>query len=105
MKWCDIDQVDLILTLGNIPLNSISPAWSEAWPRGDILSSSLYFLVLLIFFFETKDESPLVKINLFIGGTGFTPRDVTPEATKPLLHKEAPGLLYIMMQESLKVNI
>ncbi|KAG6590267.1 Molybdopterin biosynthesis protein CNX1, partial [Cucurbita argyrosperma subsp. sororia] len=53
VKWCDIDKVDLILTLG---------------------------------------------------GTGFSPRDVTPEATKPLLHKETPGLLYVMMQESLKVT-
>ncbi|KAJ6311046.1 hypothetical protein OIU76_015714 [Salix suchowensis] len=52
-KWCDIDRMDLILTLG---------------------------------------------------GTGFTPRDVTPEATKELIEKETPGLLYVMMQESLKVT-
>ncbi|KAJ8634423.1 hypothetical protein MRB53_027759 [Persea americana] len=52
-KWCDIDKVDLILTLG---------------------------------------------------GTGFSPRDVTPEATKGLIEKETPGLLYAMLQESLKVT-
>jgi gephyrin len=28
---------------------------------------------------------------------------VTPEATKELIEKETPGLLYVMMQESLKV--
>lgn len=39
-----------------------------------------------------------------IGGTGFTPRDVTPEATKVLIEKETPGLLHVMMQESLKVR-
>lgn len=38
-----------------------------------------------------------------IGGTGFTPRDVTPEATKGVIEKETPGLLHIMTQESLKV--
>ncbi|EXB53803.1 Molybdopterin biosynthesis protein CNX1 [Morus notabilis] len=53
LKWCDIDRVDLILTLG---------------------------------------------------GTGFSPRDVTPEATKEVIEKETSGLLYVMMQESLKVT-
>ncbi|CAO2840964.1 unnamed protein product [Amaranthus hypochondriacus] len=52
-RWCDVDKVDLIITLG---------------------------------------------------GTGFTPRDVTPEATKEVIEKETPGLLYVMMQESLKVT-
>lgn len=40
---------------------------------------------------------------LQLGGTGFTPRDVTPEATKEVIERETPGLLFVMMQESLKV--
>uniref|UniRef100_A0A7N0USY6 Molybdopterin biosynthesis protein CNX1 n=1 Tax=Kalanchoe fedtschenkoi TaxID=63787 RepID=A0A7N0USY6_KALFE len=52
-KWCDVEKMDLILTLG---------------------------------------------------GTGCTPRDVTPEATKQLIEKETPGILFVMMQESLKVT-
>jgi hypothetical protein len=39
------------------------------------------------------------------GGTGFTPRDVTPEATKSVIEKEAPGLTFVMLQESLKVRM
>ncbi|GKV28745.1 hypothetical protein SLEP1_g37757 [Rubroshorea leprosula] len=45
-----------------------------------------------------------MDLILTLGGTGFTPRDVTPEATKLLIEKETPGLLYVMMQESLKVT-
>ncbi|KAM6595922.1 hypothetical protein CsatA_006446 [Cannabis sativa] len=45
-----------------------------------------------------------VDLILTLGGTGFSPRDVTPEATKLCIEKETPGLLYVMMQESLKVT-
>ncbi|XP_022891833.1 molybdopterin biosynthesis protein CNX1 [Olea europaea var. sylvestris] len=53
-----------------------------------------------------KRWSDVDKMDLIltVGGTGFTPRDVTPEATKELIHKETPGLLHVMMQESLKVT-
>eukprot|EP00898_Chlorokybus_atmophyticus_P001754 jgi/Chlat1/257/Chrsp1S03145 len=44
-----------------------------------------------------------VDLVLTCGGTGFAPRDVTPEATKPLLQKDAPGLVAVMLNESLKV--
>ncbi|CAN1265940.1 Molybdopterin biosynthesis protein CNX1 [Linum perenne] len=45
-----------------------------------------------------------VDLILTLGGTGFTPRDVTPEATKELIEKETPGLLHVMTRESLKVT-
>ncbi|XP_054790933.1 molybdopterin biosynthesis protein CNX1-like isoform X2 [Prosopis cineraria] len=46
----------------------------------------------------------LMDLVITLGGTGFTMRDVTPEATKLLIEKETPGLLHVMMQESLKVT-
>ncbi|KAG1330826.1 molybdopterin biosynthesis protein CNX1 [Cocos nucifera] len=44
-----------------------------------------------------------VDLILTLGGTGFSPRDVTPEATKASIEKETPGLVLVMLQESLKI--
>ena len=56
-----------------------------------------------------KDE--LIKASdaecgliLTSGGTGFAPRDVTPEATRMVVEKEAPGLVVAMLVESLKIT-
>lgn len=38
------------------------------------------------------------------GGTGFAPRDVTPEATRLVIEKEAPGLVFAMLKDSLAVT-
>ncbi len=45
-----------------------------------------------------------VDIILTTGGTGFTIRDVTPEATKEIIEKEAAPLAYLMLLESYKQN-
>jgi molybdopterin adenylyltransferase len=41
-------------------------------------------------------------IILTTGGTGFAVRDNTPEATRAVIQKEAPGLAEVMRAESLK---
>jgi len=43
-------------------------------------------------------------VLLTTGGTGFAPRDVTPEATRSIIEREAPGLAEAMRAESLKVT-
>lgn len=44
------------------------------------------------------------KLDLIVttGGTGVTPRDVTPEATKSVIERELPGMSEAMRAESLK---
>ena len=39
---------------------------------------------------------------LTTGGTGFGPRDVTPEATLSVLDREAPGLVHMMMSKGIE---
>lgn len=45
-----------------------------------------------------------LDVILTTGGTGFAPRDVTPEATRAVIEREAPGLAEAMRAESLKVT-
>jgi molybdopterin adenylyltransferase len=43
-----------------------------------------------------------VDLILTTGGTGFTPDDVTPDATLAVIEREAPGIAEAMRAESLK---
>ena len=49
-------------------------------------------------------DSNKSDIILTTGGTGFSPRDVTPEATENVIHRRAPGLPEAMRQSSLKIT-
>ena len=46
-------------------------------------------------------DSGRIDAILTTGGTGFAPRDVTPEATRVVLEKEAPGLAEAMRRQGL----
>jgi molybdopterin adenylyltransferase len=63
------------------------------------------------------DEIPAIKkalinwagsgdldVILTTGGTGFSPRDVTPEATLAVIERAAPGLAEAMRQASLRIT-
>lgn len=45
-----------------------------------------------------------ISLVLTTGGTGFAPRDVTPEATLNVIDKRTPGFAEVMRSESLKIT-
>ena len=49
-------------------------------------------------------DSAELDVILTTGGTGFSPRDVTPEATRAVIEREAPGLSEAMRAASLKIT-
>lgn len=52
----------------------------------------------------TWSDSDQYDLILTTGGTGFSPRDITPEATMQVIERETPGLAEAMRAESLKVT-
>lgn len=49
-------------------------------------------------------DSGECDVILTTGGTGFSPRDVTPEATQAVITRPAPGLAEAMRQASLQIT-
>lgn len=49
-------------------------------------------------------DSAELDVILTTGGTGFSPHDVTPEATRAIIEREAPGLAEAMRAASLKIT-
>jgi molybdenum cofactor synthesis domain-containing protein len=60
----------------------------------DIISATL----------STWADEARLDLSLTTGGTGFAPRDVTPEATRDVIDREAPGLAEAMRAASLHVT-
>ena len=49
-------------------------------------------------------DSGEMDVILTTGGTGFSPRDVTPEATRAVIERDAPGLAEAMRAASLAIT-
>ena len=55
---------------------------------------------------EMKNMSDILKLNLVLttGGTGFSIRDVTPEATRDIIEREVPGIPEAIRQYSINIT-
>ncbi len=49
-------------------------------------------------------DQQVVDLILTTGGTGFSPRDLAPEATSAVIERPAPGFAEVMRAESLKIT-
>jgi molybdenum cofactor synthesis domain-containing protein len=87
-------------------------AGSRVDTSGAALESILVGLGFVVSRLVVPDESDLIAaaivkaahtdgLVLTTGGTGFGPRDVTPEATASVLAREAPGLVHAMITDGL----
>jgi molybdenum cofactor synthesis domain-containing protein len=61
-------------------------------------------LILLSDLLATWADSGELDLILTTGGTGFSPRDITPEATQIVIERHAPGLAEAMRAASMKIN-
>eukprot|EP01041_Mallomonas_annulata_P004228 gene4228-8411_t len=80
---------------------------SSAWPCGvDVVATAIVpddlSQIRAQILKWTDDTSGSVDVILTSGGTGFGPRDFTPEAVKGILHREAPGVAQTLLAEGLK---
>lgn len=76
----------------------------------EILTDAGYDVVPRLLVPDERDQIEALLIALSVegglvvttGGTGFSPRDVTPEATRAVIEREAPGLATLMLQGGLE---
>jgi len=72
-------------------------SWGAEIVHRDAVPDEREAIVERLTHYADSDDVDLVVTS---GGTGFAPRDVTPEATREILEKEAPGVAELLRRES-----
>jgi len=71
--------------------------WGATIPHLEVVPDDPEAITERLLHYTDRDRLDLVVTS---GGTGFSARDVTPEATRQILEKEAPGLSELMRRET-----
>ena len=85
-------------------------AITEGWPAGaadvDVAAMAIVPDERAEIAAKLIEWADLLQLDMVLttGGTGFAPRDVTPEATRAVLDREAPGLAEVIRAESLRIT-
>lgn len=95
---CSIGQ--MTDTAGPAVVELLRTQWPEATVETALLPDEEDAIAAILDQFAT-DEAALV---LTVGGTGLGPRDRTPEATRRIIDREAPGLAELMRSQGAAQN-
>ncbi len=81
----------------------IAAVMTEAWQPVEIAQQTIVAddRQTIAEVLTTWSDSGQIDVILTTGGTGFAPRDVTPEATRAVIDRETPGLAEAMRAASL----
>jgi molybdopterin adenylyltransferase len=81
-------------------VNAIS---QQGWQviRTEILPDEVEQLIKVLTQWSDRGEMDVILTS---GGTGFSPRDVTPEATQAVIQRSTPGLTEAMRSASLRIT-
>jgi molybdopterin adenylyltransferase len=83
---------------------AIVTSLSVAWPEATILTALVPDDADEISYRLTQWANEEVALILTVGGTGLGPRDRTPEATRRILDREAPGIAEAMRAKGAESN-
>lgn len=86
---------------GPVLVGLVQGLWADAKPAVGLVADDREKIAARLRSWVDEDALALV---LTTGGTGFAPRDVTPEATRQIIDREAPGLAEAIRLAGLQVT-
>lgn len=107
----------LLISVGILTVSDKGARGERRDESGQVISTLITSIGAEVKYYEiVPDETDVISVKLMdwveagidlvltTGGTGLSPRDVTPEATMDVIERPAPGLAEAMRSESLKTT-